>query len=419
MVEEKFEFTARNKKNIFIVIATGLVLMVLGILLLTMGGGHHEVEGETAHAFHWTQRLYANIWINNVFFVGIALIGILFFAIQYAAQAGWSAGIKRIPLAFGAWLPIGGVLMLVTYFVAGHDLFHWTHHDLYGEGGDAIVQGKGGYFYWPLENGTFPVFFLLRMVLFFTVWYLMFLKMKSLAYAEDLEGGVEKWYKLRSLSAYFILFFALSSSVAAWDWVMSVDVHWFSTMFGWYSFASWWVAGLALIAYIVVLLKDRGYLSVVNANHIHDLGTYIFAFSIFWTYIWFSQFFLIYYANIPEESIYFVERWKSSQYAPYFYVNLIINFCFPFLVLMTRASKRHSRFIKIVAPIVILGHWLDFYLMIVPGTLKENGGFGFIEIGVLLIYLGAFTLVVLTQLAKAPLFAKNHPMLKESLHHHI
>ncbi|MEQ9303826.1 MAG: quinol:cytochrome C oxidoreductase, partial [Marinoscillum sp.] len=420
--------TAKTKKNLFIFIAVGLVLTIIGVFFAMSGGGHHETEevAEAAAAghgeFHWYQRVFANLWINNVFFAGLSLVGVLFFAIQYAAQAGWSAGIKRISLAFGAWIPYAGVLMLVTYFIAGHDIFHWTHSDLYlpvEEGGDEIIKGKGSYFFWPMANGTFPVFFLARMVIFFAVWYLLFNKLKKVAYEEDLDGGTEKWYKLRKLSAFFIIFFAVSSSMAAWDWVMSIDTHWFSTMFGWYNFASWWVSGLALIALIVVLLKDKGYLSIVNSNHIHDLGKFIFAFSIFWTYIWFSQFLLIYYANIPEETIYFVERWQTGHYVPLFYLNLGINFFFPFLVLMTRDSKRHSRFIKVVAPIVIIGHWLDFYLMITPGTLKDNGGFGFLELGLMFVYAGAFVFVLLNQLSKGPLFAKNHPMLEESLHHHI
>lgn len=422
MADEKFVFTAKTKKNLFIFIAVGLVLTVLGIISVSMGGGHHELEGESGHAFHWYQRLYSNLWINNVFFAGVALVGVLFFAIQYAAQAGWSVGIKRIPLSFGAWIPIAGVLMLATYLVAGHDIFHWTHHDLYdasSEDYDSIIAGKAPYFFWPLQGGSLPVFFLGRMVIFFAIWYMLFVKLKNVAYSEDIDGGSEKWYQLRKLSAVFIVFYAVSSSMAAWDWVMSIDTHWFSTMFGWYNFASWWVSGLALTALIVVLLKDKGYLTIVNANHIHDLGKFIFAFSVFWTYIWFSQFLLIYYANIPEETIYFVERWKNTHYAPLFYLNLAVNFFFPFLVLMTRDAKRHARFIKVVAPVVIIGHWLDFYLMITPGTLKENGGFGFLELGLLFVYAGAFTYVILNQLSKAPLYAKNHPMLEESLHHHV
>ncbi len=207
--------------------------------------------------------------------------------------------------------------------------------------------------------------------------------------------------------------------MAAWDWILSIDTHWFSTMIGWYVFASWFVSGLAFITIIVVNLKERGYLSIVNSNHIHDLGKFVFAFSIFWAYIWVSQFLLIYYANIPEESVYFVERLNTDQYATVFYVILIMNFVFPFLALMTRDAKRHILFLKIVCPVVIVGHWLDFYLMVTPGTLNEQGGFGFLEIGMALVFGTAFLFVVLSSMAKMPLIAKNHPLLEESMHHHI
>lgn len=421
--EERFEFTAKTKKNLFVFILVGVVLAIGGILLMNLGG--HEEAGAHGgeHAFHWTKRLYVNIWINNVFFTGISIIGVTFFAIQYAAQAGWSVGIKRISMSFGAWLPIAGVLMLVSFLAFNHDIFHWTHHSLYDMNSpdyDSIIDGKKAFFFWPLtDHPSTPVFYLARMVIFFGVWYLLFRKLRGLSTAEDADGGVEKWYELRKWSAIFLVFFAVSSSMSAWDWVMSIDTHWFSTMFGWYVFASWWVSGLALTAFIAVLLKDKGYLKVVNANHIHDLGKFIFAFSIFWTYIWFSQFLLIYYAHIPEETIYFVERWKSDQYGSLFFLNLILNFFLPFLILMPREAKRHSRFIKVIAPIILVGHWLDFYLMIVPGTLKLNGGFGLLELGLMFVYAGAFVFVVLNQLSKAPLFGKYHPMLKESLHHHI
>jgi hypothetical protein len=215
------------------------------------------------------------------------------------------------------------------------------------------------------------------------------------------------------------VFFAVSSSVAAWDWVMSIDTHWFSTMFGWYVFASWWVTGLALITLIVVYLKDAGYLKIVNANHLHDLGKFIFAFSVFWTYIWFGQFLLIYYAHIPEETVYFIERMTTSPYSWIFFANLILNFVLPFLLLMTRDAKRHMSMLKVVCPIVIVGHWFDFYNMVTPGVMKEQGGLGLLEIGLALIFLAAFLWITLSSLSKMPLFGKNHPMLEESLHHHI
>lgn len=425
IVEEKFDFTAKTKKNLFIFIGVGILLTVIGIISMQMGGHHDHADGagHGGHAFHWYQRLYANIWINNVFFAGISIIGVAFFAIQYAAQAGWSVGLKRIAFSFGSWLPIAGVLMLVSFFVMGHDIFHWTHHSLYDPASaefDSIINGKKAFFFWPLEDHpSVPVFFLARMVIFFGIWYFLFNKLRTLALKEDIEGGTDRWYQMRKWSAIFLVIFAVTSSIASWDWIMSIDTHWFSTMFGWYVFASWWVSGLSLTALIAVLLKDKGYLKVVNANHIHDIGKFMFAFSIFWTYVWFSQFLLIYYANIPEETIYFVERWLNDHYSSLFFLNLLLNFCLPFLVLMTRDAKRHSRFIKVIAPIIILGHWLDFYLMVTPGTLRENGGFGFLELGIMFIYAGSFAFVILRQLSKMPLFGKNHPMLQESLHHHI
>jgi len=422
-VEEKYDFSAKAKKNLLITIGIGIALTVLGIVLMSTGGHHEESAHEGGHAFSWINRLGVDIWINNIYFTGIAIVGVFFFALQYAAQAGWSAGIKRIPLAFGSWLPIAGILMLVSFFIFGHDLFHWTHHDLYDTTShefDSIINAKKAYFFWPFsEHPSTPVFFIARMLFFFGLWYYLFTKLRKLAFQEDFEGGTASWYSMRKLSAVFLIIFAVTSSIAAWDWVMSIDTHWFSTMFGWYVFASWWVTTLALITFITIHLKEKGLLSIVNENHLHDIGKFVFAFSVFWTYIWFSQFLLIYYANIPEETIYFVERWNNDQYGIIFFVNLFLNFVLPFLFLMPRDAKRHTAILKVVSPIVIFGHWIDFYLMITPGTLKENGGYGLVEFGTMLIYGGAFLYVVLNSLSKAPLFAKNDPMLDESLHHHV
>lgn len=417
MIEEKFIFTSGAKKTLGIIGIVGIIALVLGILMVASGDHHAAgpaMPEAAHHEFHWTKRLFANLWINNVYFTGIAIIGVFFVALQYVAQAGWSASIKRIPEAFGSWLPFAGILMLVVFLVANHDLFHWTHDYLYDPNDarfDPIINGKKGYLnFW---------FYIGRMVAYFVLWYLMHRLLRKESLQEDLHGGVGYWHKMVKLSAIFIIIFAITSSTSAWDWILSIDTHWFSTMFGWYVFASWFVSGLAAITLAVILLKENGYLKIVNSNHIHDLGKFVFAFSIFWTYIWFSQFLLIYYANIPEESIYFVERLASHHYAPIFFINLIMNFVFPFFMLMTRDSKRYAIIMKIVCYIVLAGHWIDFYLMVTPGTLSEHGGFGFMEIGSAMVYLSAFGFVVLSSLSKSPLIAKNHPMLQESIHHHI
>jgi hypothetical protein len=421
-LDQKFDFTAGLKKTIFTILIVGAVILTAGILTAALGGGHGDAHAEGGHAFHWYQRLYANLWINNVYFTGIAVIGVFFFAIQYAAQAGWSAPLLRIFLSFGYWLPFAAIIMIVSYFIVGHDIFHWTHKTLFDVNSpdyDKIIDGKAAFFFWPLEKGTFPAFFIIRMVVFFGAWVLFFNKLRKLSYQEDLNPGNQTWFQIRKWSALFLVFFAVSSSVSAWDWVMSIDTHWFSTMFGWYVFASWFVAGLSAMTLVTVFLKERGYLEMVNENHIHDLGKFVFAFSIFWTYIWFSQFLLIYYANIPEESVYFIERLQSDVYSPFIFVNLALNFFLPFLVLMTRDAKRHGIFLKLICSLIIIGHWFDFFLMVQPGTLGHNGGFGLMEVGMLMVFGSLVTYVVLNNLSKRNLIAKNHPMLEESYHHHI
>jgi len=444
--EERYVFKPETRSKLLILLAVGFVLFAIGTYTAMSGGAHEEHGGghaaagiskemvasldasaEPAAAEHhgsptWLKRVYTTLWMNNVFFTGLGLIGLFFVAIQYAAQAGWSVGVKRVAMAMGQWIPIAGVLMLVFWFAGKGDLFHWTHADLYDKASgdyDAIIDAKGVYFFWPLANGGFPAFFILRLVLFFGMWYMFFMWIRREMLAEDIDGSTAHWSKARTISAFFLIFFGVSSSVSAWDWVMSIDTHWFSTMMGWYVFASWWVTGLAMITLIVSQLKQAGYLKIVNANHLHDLGKFVFAFSIFWTYIWFSQFMLIFYANIPEETVYFIQRRNVSPYSWIFFANLIINFALPFLLLMMRDSKRHIGMLKVVCPLVIVGHWLDYYLMVTPGVMKGEGSLGLLEIGMGVIFMAAFLLVTLSTLAKYPLFGKNDPMLQESLGHHI
>jgi hypothetical protein len=377
-------------------------------------GAHHESPT-------WKRRLFSTLWHNNIFFAGLGIIGLFFVAIQYAAQAGWSVGVKRVALAMGSWIPFAGLLTLALWFLVSSDVFHWTHHDLYEEGSagyDEIIAGKAPFFFFG-HGGGFPIFYIFRMVLFFGMWYWFFTMIKKNMEREDLENTTAYWFKNRKISAWFLVFFAVSSSVAAWDWIMSIDTHWFSTMFGWYVFASWWVTGLATITLIVVGLKSAGYLKIVNSNHMHDLGKFCFAFSIFWTYIWFGQFLLIYYANIPEEVTYFMERMRNSPYSWIFYLNLIANFVLPFLMLMTRDAKRQLSMLRVVCPIIIIGHWFDFYNMVTPGVMKEDATLGILEIGTAMVFAATFLLVALNALSKIPLFGKHDPMLQESINHHI
>ena len=406
------------------IIIAGVIILALGLLAALMGWGeHHEAAGHAAvagHAEHhgspiWLKRLIISLWHSNVFFIGVSVVGTVFMAIQYVAYAGWSVVVKRINEALSAWILPGAIIMVLAFAASliNHDLFHWTMPGIMDKGSenyDAIVAGKSGFLSIP--------FYLIRMVSYLFIWWTFSQRLRQLSIQEDLNGGTSYFHTSITTAALFLVLFAVTSSMSAWDWVMSVDVHWFSTMFGWYVFASWWVSGIAATTLIAIYLKQAGYLRMLNSNHFHDLGKFMFGFSIFWTYVWFSQFMLIWYANLPEESVYFNQRLGGfdGRYTWMFYGNLLINFAFPFLALMTRDAKRQMIMLKIVCIAILIGHWSDFYLMFMPGTMKGENGF-LIEIGVALIFLGAFLILVTRRLAAASLVAYNHPFIEESVHH--
>jgi len=274
---------------------------------------------------------------------------------------------------------------------------------------DYIIAGKTAYLNIP--------FFIIRAIIYLLGWCIVAVLLRKFSLKEDEEGGL-KWHnKMFTLSAIFIVFAAITTSTGAWDWIMSIDTHWFSTLFGWYSFASFFVSACAVIAIITVHLKYSGYLEMVNENHMHDFGRYLLAFSIFWTYLWFAQYMLIWYSNIPEEVTYYLIRFES--YHILIIIALVLNFLNPMLLIQDRAAKRLKGQVLFVAILILIGHFIDVFVMIMPGTVGTHWHLGFVEIGTFLGYLGFFFFIVLNSLSKHPLVQKNHPMMIESKHHHI
>lgn len=440
-LDETYDFSPELKKKLIFSTLIGIAMVAIGAFLISKhwsigvweaAGGHGaaaegtHVVAEHAAATHGGEhhgatlmsRIVANLWMNSVYFLGISVIGVFFMAYNYVAKAGWYASFKRVPEAFPSFIIVPSIIMLVLYLVPAtrHIIFHWTHEGIMTVGSenyDKIIAGKS----WYLNNA----FFIVRMVSYFVVWYYLWLQIRKNSLLEDLSGELEYYTKSRNYSKAFLIFFAVTSSTAAWDFSMSIDPHWFSTMFGWYHLASWHVAGLAAIMLSIILLKEQGYLAAVKFSSIQDLGKLMFGFSVFWAYVWFSQYLLIFYANLPEETIYFRERlsgYDGRYFAP-FIINLILNFVFPFLILMARESKRNFTFLKLACGSILMGHWFDFYQMMMPGIAKEQGGIGLIEWGTTLAFASLFIYFVANQLSKANLYAKNHPFLEESLHHDI
>lgn len=385
-----------------------LIALAIGVLTVAIGllsSDHIVVE-----------RTYANLLLMGYYFTSVCAAGGCFLALAYVTQAGWSSGIMRIPQAMAYVLPIASLILLVI--IVGGLFSHNLYHHWFAEGltdpnspnYDALVAGKAAFLNAPG--------FLVRQVAFMGAYSICAWLLAKYSYNEDLHGSLNFHKKSFKVSAVFLVIFGFTSPIWIFDTIMSLEAHWFSTMFGWYNFAAMWVSGLAVIVIILILLKKAGYMAWVNENHLHDLGKLMFGFSIFWAYVWFSQFILIWYSNIPEETVYFYKRWEP-EYKPWFWISVVINFLAPLLLLVDRDAKRKQNMMLFVAILLIAGHWLDYYIMVMPGTVEENRSFGIIELGTAIGFAGLFSFLVLGRLSKYALAPKNHPLLDESLHHQI
>lgn len=378
----------------------------------------HEGHDPKAHAKHVLHQLQNKPWsalyVACIFFLLLSMGVLAFYAIQQVAQAGWSPVLFRVMQGITAYLPAGSIIFFIILVLCG---LHFNHIFVWlGEGVtdpkspdyDAIIAGKSGY----LNFG----FWIARAFIFLLGWNLYRIYSRKNCLAQD-EANDDLYYKKNfKLSAGFLVFFIVSESIMSWDWIMSFDPHWFSTLFGWYVFASFFVSGITAIALVTIYLKSKGYLEYVNTSHIHDLAKFMFGISVFWTYLWFSQFMLIWYANIPEEVTYFVTR--IQLYNLPFFGAVVMNFVFPLLILINTDFKRLNWVIVMAGVVILLGHYVDFFNMIMPGTVGDRWFIGIPEIASILFFLGLFIFIVFTALTKAPLLAKRNPFIEESKHFH-
>ncbi len=350
-------------------------------------------------------RTWGNLLVNNFYFLSLALAGLVFIAVLSLTSAGWSAGIRRIPEAMTTFLPIAGVLMLTLYF-GRHSLYPWSDAEALH---DPILAGKA-----PWLNAPF---FFFRMVLFIGVWVFFALRIRRASLAQDsVGGGLVEHRRILRYSAGFIPVFAVTFSLASFDWIMSLEPHWYSTIFAVYNFSGLFLHGVAFVTLVVILLRERGYLDgIVNENHLHDLSKILFAFSIFWASMWVNQYMLIWYTNVPEETVYYVLR-TDRDWNWLFILNLVLNWGVPFFILLPRASKRSLSVLKRVCIALLVGHWIDVYVMVMPPILK-NRVIGPLEILIAMGYGALFVYVTARALSRAPLVARNDLYLEESLHH--
>ena len=377
----------------------------------------HADNGD-AHAEHvlhqYQNKPWSAVYISAFFFFMIALGCLAFYAIQFASQAGWSPLLLRVMEGITAYLLPGSLIvfgLLVLSSMHFNHMFHWMDADLINPESDKfdkLIDGKKGYL-----NTTF---FLIRAAIFIAGWNLYRYLAKKFSQNQELSSD-NSWYKKSfKASAIFLVFFIYTESIMSWDWIMSLDPHWFSTLFGWYVFAGMMVCATTTIALVTIYLKSKGLLSAVNDSHIHDLAKFMFAFSIFWTYLWFSQFMLIWYSNIPEEVTYFIQR--IEDYKLPFFGMLAMNFVFPLLLLMNSDFKRVNWFVVMAGIVILLGHYVDIFVMVMPATVGESWSIGFVEIGSFLFFLGLFIFIVFRGLSNTPLELKRNPYIGESEHFH-
>lgn len=414
-------FTFEKKQQTFLFGAMGVGLACLAIVFFT---------DDDLRTHFWSQFL-----VNSVFFTGLAFMSIFILAAFTAAQAGWYTVMKRVWEAYSLNLIPSIILMLIL--AAGlwghfHHLYHWAdphalEPDAHGAI-DKVLLGKSGFLNkWWYTLGT---------IIILGIWIFFARKFRALSLEEEKVGSTADFAihrKTRFWSAIFLPLSGYTSAALIWQWIMSVDAHWYSTLYAWYATASWFVATMALTILTLIYLKSKGYFANVNAEHFHDLGKYLFAISIFWTYLWFSQYMLIWYGNVGEETVYFLHR--KEHYPIMFFANLIINFVVPFFVLMRNDTKRKFGTLAFASIVLLFGHWLDFFLMIIPGVrqtarhamgVHDAMGFelgfsipGILDIGIFVGFLAAFVYFGFKNLAKAPLDPTQDPYYEESLHHHV
>jgi hypothetical protein len=346
----QFVFESKTKR----LLIGGMALGVVCLALIYM-------NDDAYHTRFWTSWLH-----NSVFFSGIAFMAMFFLSAQITAFAGWNTVIKRVWEAMSQFMWVGIILMGVLVIgVWGHfhHLYHWNtpgitdpNNPIY----DRIIAGKSGFLN--------PVWYTVGTVGFLSIWYFWAKNLRQASIDQDtMETESFKYYKKqRKWAASFLPLGGFLSTVFLWQSMMSIDPHWYSTMFAWYSMISMWLGGISLTVILIIYLKSLGYLEYVTFNHLHDIGKFLFGISVFWAYLWFDQFMLIWYANNGEETIYFNER--MTHYPVLFWGNLVLNFVAPFLILMRNDTKRKFGTMFFAACIVFFGHWWDYFYMIKPGA---------------------------------------------------
>jgi hypothetical protein len=336
--------------------------------------------------------------------VSIAVGSLALVALEYLVGATWSTPFRRVTENLASLVPVL-IILVIPLFFGLHDLFHWTHTEAVAN--DPVLTSKA-----PYLNVQF---FAVRTAVCLVIWLIFYLIITGNSRKQDADGSVRYTKHNITFSTIFMPLFVISVTITAIDWAMSLEPHWFSTIFGVYYFAGTVIAALSATTIVSIYLREGSYLtSEIKEKHFYSLGTMIFGFNIFWAYIAFSQFLLIWYADLPEETFWMIHRWEGSWKFVSLFL-LFFHFVIPFLILVGRNAKTNTKLLKYMAPWMLCAHALDLYWLIFPTIFKGNAAFGWQELSFPLIVIGLTMIVFKASADKKDLIAVKDPRLKAGL----
>lgn len=370
----------------------GLIFAVVGLALIVIAFLNDAVRASFVSV------------VTFAFVLSIALGAMFMVAIEYVAGAVWSVPFRRIAEFLGAVLFIAPIF-IIPAILNFHSIFHWTHQEVVAK--DAILQAKA-----PYLNETF---FYVRNIGIFIVWWIFYLLMKKNSMKQDFTGNAKLSKQNTVLSALFLIFLGISITIISIDWLMSLAPHWFSTIFGVYYFSGTVIAGLAAWAFISIKFNEKGYLlKGIKSDHYYSFGALMFAFVNFWAYIAFSQFLLIWYANLPEETFWFIARGEGTWL--YFSLGLIfVHLIVPYFMILPQPAKMDPKRLKIVSIWLLFAHFYDLYWLVMPTLDKDGYKFCFLDFSFPIFAIGAIMLIFYFVARNKNLVPLQDPKLKQSL----
>ncbi len=391
--------TKTNKKIIISIIIFGIIMFLCEFIL-------HFFTKNT----QLLNNFFINLYISTIFFTTISMGTLLFLGIQNVSKSGWSIIINPIMEKISSFIPYGSVIIFLIILLNINNslhIFNWMDYDICNiksKKYDEIICNKYLFLNKP--------FFLIRNIIYLLGCNYFYIKIKKKLRILNTSFSKKKYNNLNLISLFYIIFFSISSILMSWDWIMSLNPHWASTLFGWYFFSSFMTSSISMITIFSIFLNRKYNFFLFNKSHLHDLGTYLFSSSLLWSYFWYSQFLLYWYGNIPEEIIYFFKR-EKLYYGIHFWI-LIPNFIIPFLFLISSKNKTNYKVVLFVSFNILIGHYIDIYNLIAP-ELIEKLTFDLYQVSPICLIGGLFFYILLHNFNNKKINnTTNHPFFKES-----